>query len=133
MDEKREAHAMGQSVVTGVCSRNLVEPAEGPALTELHVSEAFTGEIEGEGIAHVIQATRKDGSATFAGIERVRGSIGDREGTFLLEVSGTIVGTEMHAEWFVVPGSGSGALFGLAGEGGFDAERGRHGSVWLDY
>lgn len=124
---------MGQSVVTGVHSTNLVEPAEGPSLAEIHLSEAFSGDIEGHGIAHVIQATRKDGSATFAGIERVRGSIGEREGTFLLQVSGTVAGTEMHAEWFVVPGSGSGALSGLAGEGGFEADRGRHGSVWLDY
>ena len=45
----------------------------------------------------------------------------------------TILGKEMDAEWFVVPGSGTGALVGLRGEGGFEAQLGNQGSVWLDY
>jgi hypothetical protein len=40
---------------------------------------------------------------------------------------------EMHAEWFVLDGSGTGELAGLRGDGGFEAQLGQHGSVWLDY
>jgi len=106
---------------------------DGPSLLENRVDEVFTGDIDGEGTVRVIQAARKDGSGTFVGIERVRGAVGGRKGSFLLQVSGTDVGTERRAEWFVIPGSGTGNLKGLRGEGGFKAQRGQQGSVWLDY
>jgi hypothetical protein len=105
----------------------------GPALVEIHLTETFTGDIEGDGTGRALQAARDDGSATFVGLERVRGSIAGRKGTFLLRVSGTIAHREMHAEWFVVPRSGTGELARLRGDGGFEAQLGQHGSVWLDY
>jgi hypothetical protein len=40
---------------------------------------------------------------------------------------------QMKADWFVVPGSSTGELKGLRGEGGFNAQLGQHGAVWLDY
>jgi hypothetical protein len=110
-----------------------VAGAGGPALIEVQLTERFTGDIVGEGVGRAIQALRGDGSATFVAIERVRGAIDRRRGTFVLQVKGTIVRKEMRAEWFVVPGSGTGALVGLRGEGGFEAQLGQHGSVWLDY
>jgi hypothetical protein len=51
----------------------------------------------------------------------------------LLQTNGSLLGKEVKAEWFVVPGSGTGDLRGLRGEGGFKAQLGEHGSVWLDY
>jgi hypothetical protein len=109
------------------------EMADGPSLVEIRVNETFIGDIEGEGTVRVIQAARKDGSATFAGIERVRGAVGGRKGSFLLQTNGTLVSREVKAEWFVVPGSGTGDLEHLRGEGGFTAQVGEHGLVWLDY
>ena len=109
------------------------ETQDGPSLFENRVSETFSGDIEGEGTVRVIQAARKDGSATFVGIERVRGAVGGRKGSFLLQISGADAGRERKAEWFVIPGSGTGDLKGLRGEGGFKAQRGEHGSIWLDY
>jgi hypothetical protein len=109
------------------------EMADGPSLAENRVNETFTGDIEGEGTVRVIQAARKDGSGVFVGIERVRGTVGGRKGSFLLQVNGTDLGKERKAEWFVVPNSGTGDLKGLRGEGGFKAQRGEQGSIWLDY
>lgn len=109
------------------------ELADGPSLLEIHVHETFSGDIEGEGTVRVIQAMQKDGSASLVGIERVRGAVGDRRGTFLLQTSGNLVGKKLKAEWFVVPGSGTGDLRGLRGEGGFKAQLGEQGSIWLDY
>lgn len=109
------------------------ETADGPSLTEVRVQETFHGDIEGHGSVRVIQAIRPDKSATFVGIERVHGAIGGRTGSFLLQLHGTVVDQQMKAEWFVVPGSGTGALQGLRGEGGFTARLGQHGSIWLDY
>jgi hypothetical protein len=39
----------------------------------------------------------------------------------------------VKGDWFVVPGSGTGELAGLRGEGGFQAELGQHADVTLDY
>jgi hypothetical protein len=109
------------------------EMADGPSLLEIRVNETFTGDIEGEGTVRVIQAARKDGSATLVGIERVRGAVGGHKGSFLLQTTGTLAEKVLKAEWFVVPGSGTGELNGLRGEGGFKAQLGEHGFTWLDY
>ena len=40
-----------------------------------------------------LQAVRHDGTASFVGIERVTGRIGDRQGSFLLQDAGTLEGS----------------------------------------
>jgi hypothetical protein len=109
------------------------EPAEGPVLTRIHVQESFTGDISGEGVVEFLQAGRADGSASFVGIERVAGAVGDRTGTFLLQDVGTVQGNVVSGDWFVIPGSGTGQLAGLRGEGGFRANLGESAQVHLDY
>ena len=133
MAEKHQQRATGKTHVTRYFPATFDQPGDGPTLVEVQLTETFTGDIKGEGTGRVIQAARKDGSATFAGIERVRGSMAGRHGTFLLQVHGAVVRKEMHAEWSVVPGSGTGELTGLRGDGGFTAQLGQHGSIWLDY
>jgi hypothetical protein len=97
------------------------QPADGPALVRIHVEEAFTGDVEGGGVATMLQVLHGDGSASFCALERVSGTLAGRTGTFVLQDTG-----ELHADghvagsWFVVPGSGTGELAGLRGEGGFE-------------
>ena len=105
----------------------------GTDLVEIHVTEAFHGDIEGQGVVRFLQAVRGDGSASFVGIERVSGSIADRSGTFLLQDAGTVDGSVVSGSWFVIPGSGTGGLAGLRGEGGFTANLGQAADVTLDY
>ena len=109
------------------------EVDDGPTLAEIHVTETFSGDIEGEGVVRFLQAVRDDGSATFVGIERVTGTIARRQGSFLLQDAGTLEGSTVKGDWFVIPGSGTGELAGLRGEGGFEAELGQHASITLDY
>jgi Protein of unknown function (DUF3224) len=45
----------------------------------------------------------------------------------------TLRGTTVSGDWFVVPGSGTGELAGLRGEGGFTAELGHRADITLDY
>ncbi|HEY4183509.1 MAG TPA: DUF3224 domain-containing protein [Polyangia bacterium] len=133
MSDKRKVHAVGQTTVKTYEPRTFDEVAGAPALNDIRMTETFTGDIEGDGIARIVQATSQEGEATFVAIERVRGSLGSREGTFLLQVQGTVIGKDMKAEWFVVSRSGTGGLKGLRGDGGFRAKLGQHGSIWLDY
>jgi hypothetical protein len=109
------------------------ESAVGPSLTRIHVEEGFSGDISGQGVVEFLQAARADGSASFVGIERVTGTIGGRQGTFLLQDAGTVAGNIVSGDWFVIPGSGTGGLAGLRGDGGFRANLGEGAQVHLDY
>jgi hypothetical protein len=109
------------------------ESAEGPVLTKIHVEESFSGDIAGDGVVEFLQAARADGAASFVGIERVTGTVAGRAGTFLLQDAGTVEGGIVSGTWFVIPGSGTGELAGLRGEGGFRANLGEGAQVHLDY
>lgn len=133
MNEAMKTQATGRIEVDSYEPQSYEEPAAGPQLVEIHVRERFIGDIEGEGAVRFLQAVGRDGSASFVGIERVTGRIADRHGSFLLQDAGTLEGTTVSGEWFVIPGSGTGQLTGLRGEGGFVAELGQHASITLDY
>lgn len=105
----------------------------GPSLNEIRVTEDFVGDIVGEGTARMLQTLRADGSASFVAVERVVATLDGRSGTFVLQDEGTLEGTRVKGTWFVVGGSGTGDLAGLRGEGGFEAELGRHAGYTLSY
>jgi hypothetical protein len=109
------------------------QPADGLALSRIHVEESFAGDIEGDGVVEFLQAAGMDGSASFVGIERVTGTMAGRAGAFLLQDAGTVDNNVVEGEWFVVPGSGTEGLVGLRGTGGFRANLGEGAQVHLDY
>ena len=133
MNMASKTHATGRIEVKTYEPQTYEEVDGGPDLVEIHVTETFGGDIEGEGVVRFLQAVREDGSASFVGVERVTGSVGGRKGTFLLQDEGTLEGSIVKGDWFVIPGSGTGDLSGLRGEGGFEAELGQHASITLDY
>jgi hypothetical protein len=110
------------------------EPAAGPSLVRIDVEESFAGDLEGTGVATMLQVLRPDGSATFCALERVTGTLAGRAGTFVLQDAGELAADgRVAGTWFVVPGSGTGELNGLCGDGGFDAQLGAHASAVLNY
>lgn len=108
-------------------------PAEGPALSRIHLGELFSGDIEACGTTEFLQSTHADGSASFVGIGRIDGRLGGRRGTFLLQSIGTVSGNMVSAKWFVITGSGTGELAGLRGTGGVRANLGEGGTAHLNY
>lgn len=133
MSTTSKTHATGRIEVKTYEPQPYEEIDDGPNLVEIHVTETFSGDIEGEGAVRFLQAGREDGSASFVGIERVTGSIAGKQGSFLLQDAGTLEGSTVKGEWFVIPGSGTGELSGLRGDGGFEAELGQHAAITLDY
>jgi hypothetical protein len=127
------AHASGTIQVKTYEPTIYDEHPGAPALVEIHVTEEFSGDIAGSGAVRFLQASRADGSASFCGIERVVGTLEGRAGSFLLQDSGTLQGNQVSGDWFVVPGSGSGQLAGLRGEGGFEAQLGQNATWTLAY
>jgi hypothetical protein len=90
-----------------------------PKLTRASVTKSYQGDITGEGKLEYLMMYRDDGSASIIGLERVVGSVGDRSGSFVLQHSGTFKGGVATVTLLVVPGSGTGDLRGLRGNGGF--------------
>jgi hypothetical protein len=112
-----------------------IDPAaDGPKLIRITVRESFTGDLTGSGQAAMLQVLAADGSATFVAIERITGTLAGRNGTFVLQDRGTLdADGAVSGEWVVVPGSGTGDLTGLSGDGGFTAAVGQHANAWLDW
>ena len=129
----QRTHATGQINVTTYDPAPYDQPGEGPALTKIHVVEEFSGDIQGEGVATFLQTTIGEAEASFVGVERVTGSVGGRAGTFVLQDQGSVKDAVVSGDWFVVPGSGTGDLQGLRGEGGFQAALGQSADITLDY
>lgn len=93
------------------------EGADLPKLARASVVKTFTGEIEGEGRVEYLMMYRSDGSATFVGLERFTGRLGDRRGSFVLQRTGVFEGGQAKESYVVVPDSATGDLVGLAGDG----------------
>jgi hypothetical protein len=66
-------------------------------------------------------------------MQRFRGKLGGRQGTFVLQGSEIVENGKIKATWFVVPGSATGDLSGLRGEGGFEGRFGKGSAGTLDY
>jgi hypothetical protein len=129
------AHARAKTTVHSSEAKPYDQTAS-PALMELYISETFTGEgmdrgssFSGESTVRALQVVRDDKSVSMVSVQRFRGKLGGRQGTFVLPGSETIENGKIKAKWFVVPRSGTGDLSGLRGEGGFEGEFGKGGSA----
>ena len=104
-----------------------------PELVELRLTETFVGDIEGESPVRAFQVLRSDKSASQVSIQRFRGRLGGRRGTFVLQGLEIVENGKIKATWSVVPGSATDELVGLRGEGGFEGGFGKGSDGWLDY
>lgn len=126
------AHAAAKVTVRASEAKSYDQTTD-PALIEIRIDETFAGDLEGESSVRALQVRRDDGSASMISLQRVRGKLGGREGTFILQGSEIIERGKIKATWFVVPGSGTGGLSGLRGDGGFTGEFGKGSDATLDY
>ena len=93
------------------------EGPDQPKLTRASVKKTFTGDLAGESQVEYLMAYASDGSATFVGLERIVGTLAGQAGSFVLQRTGVFEGGVAKESYSVVPGSGTGALRGLKGEG----------------
>lgn len=104
-----------------------------PKLTRASVTKTFTGDIEGEGQLEYLMMYRSDGSARFVGFERVVGRLAGKAGSFVLERTGEFEDGVAKETYAVVPGSGTGDLRGLRGEGTSAVGHGKEHPMTLTY
>lgn len=104
-----------------------------PRLTRATVTKTYAGDIEGQAQVEYLMMYRSDGSATFVGLERVVGRIGDKTGTFVLQRIGTFESGLAKESYSVVPGSATGDLRGLRGDGSSAVGHGMEHPFTLTY
>jgi Protein of unknown function (DUF3224) len=104
-----------------------------PRLTRASVRKRFTGDIEGEGQVEYLMMYRSDGSAAFVGLERIVGRIGGKTGTFVLQRIGVFENGQAKESYSILPGSATGELQGLRGDGSSAVGHGMEHPFSLNY
>jgi Protein of unknown function (DUF3224) len=103
------------------------DSADGNVLGAARVAKTFQGDLFGAGRGLMSTGrTAREGSAGYVMIERVRGRLEGREGTFLLQHSGVLTRGAPRASIEVLPDSGTGQLAGLRGRLSIRIARGQH-------
>ena len=109
------------------------EGQDQPKLTRASVIKTYTGDIEGEAQVEYLMMYRRDGSATFVGLERIVGRIGGKSGTFVLQRTGIFESGQAKESYSVIPGSATGDLQGLRGDGSSAVGHGMEHPFSLSY
>ena len=98
-------------------------------LTRASVVKTYSGEVEGTSATEWLMAYQPDKTATFVGLERIKGTVGGRHGSLVLQHVGRFEEGAATGELVVV--SGTGDLKGASGSGSFRADPA--GSITLDF
>lgn len=128
---KKSANA--RFAITSWDEKPYSESPDLPRLSRARVTKTFTGDIDGEGQVEYLMMYRGDGSAAFVGLERVVGRVDGKAGSFVLQRLGTFEGGQAKETYSVVPGSGTGELRGLRGDGTSAVGHGNEHPFMLDY
>ena len=106
------------------------DTAEDALLGRMSIDKQFKGDLEGTSKGEMLTAgTSVQGSAGYVALERVRGTLHGRHGTFVFQHSATMNRGAPQLSITVVPDSGTGELVGLAagdavGDGACSTEAG---------
>jgi len=107
--------------------------AGGASVGRMLIDKRFAGDLEATSKGQMLAVrTPAEGSAGYVAMELVTGKLGGREGTFVLQHTGTMTRGAQQLSITVVPDSGTGELAGLAGRMELDFAGGGH-SYQFDY
>jgi hypothetical protein len=105
----------------------LHEEGADPALARLAIDKRFEGDLAATSRGEMLSARGDvDGSAAYVAIEKVRGTLHGRSGTFVLRHAGTMTRGAPELSIAVVPDSGTDQLAGLTGSIDIRIEDGNH-------
>ncbi|MGP3985729.1 DUF3224 domain-containing protein [Streptomyces sp. 3N207] len=106
--------------------KNVTDAERSPRLAHAAVVNNYSGGIDAEGTAcQYALAYAAETRGSFCGMELLTGSVAGREGTFVIQQTGTFDEEGViRCSFEVVPGSGTGELTGLTGTGGYEVREG---------
>jgi uncharacterized protein DUF3224 len=104
-----------------------VESVSDLTIGRMSIDKQFHGDLDATSKGEMLAAgTDVKGSAGYVAMERVRGTLHGRSGTFALQHTGTMTRGAPHLSVTVVPDSATGQLAGLAGTMAIDITDGNH-------
>ena len=101
-----------------------------PRLAQATVTFAYQGDLEATSTCRYTLSYGPDGQGSAVGFEAVDGTLHGRAGTFVLRHDAAFSATGVRYAFAVVPGSGTGELAGLLGQGDCTADHGAEASAW---
>ena len=109
-------HASGTFEVK-LTPQPLADSNDAATLGRMAIDKQFHGDLEATSKGEMLMAsTEVKGSAGYVAIERVKGTLHGRKGSFVLQHSGTMTRGAPQLLVTVVPDSGTDELVGLAGK-----------------
>ena len=106
--------------------------ADGVELSRVHISRTFSGDLEGESSAELMIA-KSEGGGGYIGHDRITGTLAGRSGTFVFQHMGLMGPDGVTNTGTVVPGTGTGELEGISGDGTMLADEDGNHSLTLTY
>jgi hypothetical protein len=126
-------HAEGTVSIASWDEQPFAEIDDTRNLTTTTVSQKLQGDIEGEGSATWLSVYFADGTAEYAGYQRIVGTVSDTEGSIVARITGGYDGTTARSDWTLVEGTGTGGLEGMTGSGVSEATSDATPTYSLDY
>lgn len=104
-------------------------------LTRAITSQTYTGVLAGQSRADsLMYYGPAEAPVRYVGLERFSCTLAGRSGTFVVQSQGTFADGVATTTWSVIPGSGTGELAGIRGEGGYSTGQGDEAvAVTFDY
>jgi hypothetical protein len=106
--------------------------AEGTELSRVHISRTFTGDLEGESMAELMIA-KSEGGGGYVGHDRITGTLAGKSGGFVFQHSGVMGPEGVTNAGTIVPGTGTGELESISGEGAMLADEEGNHTLTLTY
>jgi len=132
MSQDARIHAQAEVTVNSHEAMPYDDGSE-PALIEIRIEETFAGDLDGTSTVRALQIAYGPERASLLTLQRFRGRLKERTGTFVLEGRGQVEQGQIEVKWSVVPQSGTEELAGLRGEGGFKGRFGKGSTAALDF
>ena len=106
--------------------------ADGVELSRVHISRTFSGDLEGESSGELMIA-KSEGGGGYIGHDRITGTLAGRSGSFVFQHTGLMGPDGVTNTGTIVPGTGTGELEGITGEGMMLADEEGHHTLTLEY
>jgi hypothetical protein len=106
--------------------------ADGTELSQVHISRTFSGDLEGESTAELLIA-KSEGGGGYVGHDRITGTLAGKSGSFVFQHSGLMGPEGVSNTGTIVPGTGTGELAGITGEGTMLADDEGNHRLTLEY
>ena len=106
--------------------------AEGAEVSRVHISRSFSGDLEGESAAELLIA-KSEGGGGYVGHDRVSGTLQGKSGGFVFQHTGVMGPEGVTNTGLIVPGTGTGELDGITGEGTMLADDEGNHTLTLEY